>query len=543
MQKEKQNVFELFVFESGGLVLWPKDCETSRKTTSVVNEYVQKQILEGHSTEATFKKDQTFVIAKHSPDSNMHFCITLPFQISQHTQYLPQMLDEFIEEFEHQFAPIIEKSDQIMLVPDLFAPFSEESILKRFQGVTSTAPKKPTPNVSESFTSISTMPKTPKVNNKNDRKSTPPRSNSPSKSDRPRFNQKKDTSEVEALSTVIRQKRDEESVEVKQYDLDDFEGVFSPSRTNASKVAGLFRNIIGEKTLTEDNLNPILTEFEQYLVNKNVATHIASELTKAVGQKLLGTRCGTFSSIKTIVTNSLRESIERILTPHRSIDIIRDIQNSRAKGVPYVMAFVGVNGVGKSTSLSKVAYLFKLHGFKVLISACDTFRSGAVDQLEVHSKRLQIELFQRGGGKRDPVPVARDSIAYAKENNFDVVLIDTAGRMQNDTNLMKQIARLINEVKPDMTVFVAEALVGNNGSDQIQQFDKTLKMHNGGENAKGIDGIILTKFDTVDDKVGAALTLVYETGHPIVYLGVGEQYHHLRRMKPEFVVSTLLNGF
>jgi signal recognition particle receptor subunit alpha len=131
---------------------------------------------------------------------------------------------------------------------------------------------------------------------------------------------------------------------------------------------------------------------------------------------------------------------------------------------------------------------------------------------------------------------------FAKANGFEVILIDTAGRMQTDANLMKQIANLIAQVKPDLTVFVAEALVGNNGSDQIRQFDKIITDY-GGQGAKGLDGIMLTKFDTVDDKVGAALTLVFETGHPIVFLGVGQHYRDLRRMRPDFVVDTLLAGF
>lgn len=535
-----QNVFEFFVFQSGGLVLWPKDC-SARKTTYVVNEFVQKQI-EFHNAEESFKKDQVYAVAKFSNDSNLFFCITVPYQISQHAQYLPQMLDDFIETFELQFDPIIAKSKQIMLVPEFFEPFKEDEILKKFQGQTSQQIKKPNANIESLIGGRVKVEDMPNKKENKDNKKENKKDKKVGKFDR--IHKNNDDKEAEKLSTVIGQSK-AQTVDVKQYDLDDFKGVFAPSQTNASKLGGLFQSIVGEKVLTDENLEPILKEFEQHLINKNVANHIASELTKAVGKKLNGSKCGTFSSIKKIVVEALKEAIERILTPHKSLDLIRDIQNAKANGVPYVLTFVGVNGVGKTTSISKITYLLKSHGFKILITACDTFRNGAVDQLEVHSKRLGVELFQRGGGRRDPVPVAKDAVSYAKANNFDVVLIDTAGRMQNDSNLMKQIARLINEVKPDLTVFVAEALVGNNGADQIKQFDSTLRQHNGVTNASehGIDGIILTKFDTIDDKVGASLTLVYETGHPILYLGVGQQYHDLRRMKPEFVVSTLLNGF
>lgn len=533
-----QTVFEFFVFQPGGLVLWPRDCTASR-TVHVVSEFVHRQI-ELRNSEESIRKDQVYAVAKRSSESGLFFCITVPFQISQHAQYLPQMLDDFIDTFEHQFEPILARSQQLMLVPDLFAPFEEDGILRKFQGQTSQPSRKPNANI-ESLIGARTHAEADRKD-----KMEKPKKEKPKKEKKgfDRLDRQRDDKQAEEMSTVIGQSR-AQAVDVKQYDLDDFQGVFAPSQTNASKLGSLFQSIVGEKVLTDENLDPVLKEFEQHLINKNVANHIAAELTKAVGKKLNGSKCGTFSSVKKIVVESLRESIERILTPHRSLDLIRDIQNARANGVPYVLTFVGVNGVGKTTSISKITYLLKSHGFKILITACDTFRNGAVDQLEVHSKRLGVELFQRGGGRRDPVPVAKDAVSYAKANKFDVVLIDTAGRMQNDTNLMKQIARLINEVKPDLTVFVAEALVGNNGADQIKQFDATLRQHNGVANASehGIDGIVLTKFDTIDDKVGASLTLVYETGHPIIYLGVGQQYHDLRRMKPEFVVSTLLNGF
>jgi signal recognition particle receptor subunit alpha len=208
---------------------------------------------------------------------------------------------------------------------------------------------------------------------------------------------------------------------------------------------------------------------------------------------------------------------------------------------PYKIVFVGVNGTGKTTSLAKIAYLLNSHNFKVLIAACDTYRSGAVDQLEQHSKSMSIELFSKGGNRREPTPVAREAIKYAKERDYDVLLIDTAGRMQDNLNLMTQIAHLVHDSKPDLTLFVADATVGTNGSDQIQKFDKAIQGY-GGQNARGIDGILLTKFDIIDDKVGASITLVYETGHPIFFVGVGQFYPDLRTMNPTAVVEMLLDG-
>lgn len=135
------------------------------------------------------------------------------------------------------------------------------------------------------------------------------------------------------------------------------------------------------------------------------------------------------------------------------------------------IVFCGVNGVGKSTSLSKVAYYFKSKGLRVLLAACDTYRSGAVEQLNVHVERLGIDLFQRGYSK-DPSDVAYNALKYANENEYDVCLIDTAGRMQNNEGLMRDLVKLVNVNKPDLILFVGEALVGNDGVDQLKEFNR-----------------------------------------------------------------------
>lgn len=521
-------MFEFVVFQAGGLVLWPVGAET-QKTKRYVDQYIQSEILGSHDVSKTDDKFKVF--CRRETEHNLFFAVTVNKQISQQITYLPQMLEKVESRFLHQFERILDQKDSVILVPAMFTAFDVTSIIDEYRGATGRTPEKPSSPTPPPPTTSPEKPKSEK------------RGQSVGSKPRPRLSDKKVDTEMLAASRVIGGSSSQEKEEVEQYDLNDFKGVFAPTQKPASALTGLFKSIIGEKTLTEEVVKPVLEAFELHLINKNVAAHIAKDLTQAVGKKLVGTKCGNFANVKSLVTASLKESIERILTPHRNLDLIREIQASKSRGEPYVMAFVGVNGVGKSTSLSKVAYLFKSHNFRVLIAACDTYRTGAVEQLGVHSKRLDIDLYEKGGGRRDPVPVAKQAKAYAKENGYDVLLIDTAGRMQNDLNLMKQIARLINETRPDLTVFVAEALVGNNGSDQIQSFDKQLREHNGGQGAKGIDGIILTKFDTIDDKVGASLTLVFETGHPIVFLGVGQHYRDLRRMNPEFVVDTLLQGF
>jgi signal recognition particle receptor subunit alpha len=536
-------MFEFVIFEANGLILYPLDAKVSCKNVPVVKEYIQRQILEGRATTETFIKDKVACLINHNTNFNIFFSVTLHQQVAHQISYLGNLLKEIEKKFIMQFQKILERKD-IILTPILFNKFTVDDVVNNFRGIVGAQTEKKKLSVGNLDSILDFDPRQEGKRSK----SVQNRTNSPKKASRARSRHTdRNDQDVQNESVVVGLNKNntaDKEVEIEQYDIDDFEGVF---QSNPEKSAGFFKGIlkgiVGEKTLDKKTIQPFLTEFEQHLISKNVASKIAQELTEAVSQKLDGSKCSTFTSIKNIIMGTLREQITRILTSHTNIDVIRDIQTANKNGKPYVVSFIGVNGVGKSTTLAKVAYLFKSHGFKVLIVGCDTYRSGAVKQLAEHADRLKIDLFQRGNDRRDPVPVAKDAIGYAKDKGFDVVLVDTAGRMQNSDALMKQIARLINELKPDLSLFVAEALVGGNGSDQIRSFDNSLKLYAATANPKGIDGIVLTKFDTIDDKVGAALTLVYETGHPIIYLGVGQNYRDLRRMNPEFVVNTLLSGF
>jgi len=189
-----------------------------------------------------------------------------------------------------------------------------------------------------------------------------------------------------------------------------------------------------------------------------------------------------------------------------------------------------------------------------LIAACDTFRSGAVEQLRVHVRNLSmlgvngstdskgtVELFERGYGK-DAAAIAKEAITYAKENDFDVVLIDTAGRMQDNEPLMRALAKLVAVNNPDKIIFVGEALVGNEAVDQLTKFDRALRdFSSASGSGRGIDGMLVTKWDTVDDKVGAALSMTYVTGQPIIFVGCGQTYTDLRQLRVANVVSAILS--
>ncbi|GAA5885807.1 hypothetical protein JCM6882_007568 [Rhodosporidiobolus microsporus] len=371
-------------------------------------------------------------------------------------------------------------------------------------------------------------------------------------------------------------------------DEDEDDSAATSTSSSSGVIGSLFSRLSlsssssSSKTLTAADLAPSLQAMQQHLMSKNVAREIAEQVVAAVGKSLEGKAVppgGWFSTRsgagRRAVRSALEEALVRILTPKTSTDLLLDIQRKRSASAaagkavdPYSLTFVGVNGVGKSTNLSKVAFWLLQNRLRVLIAACDTFRSGAVEQLRVHVRNLgkldqelgssgagQVELYERGYGK-DAAGIAKDAITYAKQNNFDVVLIDTAGRMQDNEPLMRALAKLIAVNQPDKIIFVGEALVGNEAVDQLTKFNRSLRDFSssasakggkaagggagGAGEARGIDGMILTKFDTIDDKVGAALSMTYTTGQPIYFVGTGQTYSDLRTLRVGHIVGALM---
>ncbi|KAJ1841724.1 hypothetical protein LPJ73_006022, partial [Coemansia sp. RSA 2703] len=332
---------------------------------------------------------------------------------------------------------------------------------------------------------------------------------------------------------------------------DDDDGSNGDSASKKSAIGGffgMFKSLTSGRVLTAEVLTEPMARMREHLTNKNVAADVSDEICKTVANSMIGVRVGGLQNIRKLVEQSMETALTRILTPVTSTDIIRDIEQAKQQGRPYTMAFVGVNGVGKSTNLSKVCYWLLQNNKRVLIAACDTFRSGAVEQLRVHVRNLRalsenqnVEIFERGYGK-DSATIAKDAIAFGASNAFDVVLIDTAGRMQDNEPLMRALAKLVSVNGPDKILFVGEALVGNEAVDQLQKFNRALRDFSGQSRPRHIDGIILTKFDTIDDRVGAALSMTYTTGQPIIFVGTGQTYTDLRKMNVSQVIRALLRA-
>lgn len=316
-------------------------------------------------------------------------------------------------------------------------------------------------------------------------------------------------------------------------------GEAEPDAKKKGWLSSMFQSIAGKQNLGKADLESALKALKDRLMTKNVAEEIAEKLCESVAASLEGKKQASFTRISSIVQAAMEDALVRILTPKRSIDILRDVHTAKEQRKPYVVVFVGVNGVGKSTNLAKVAYWLLQHKVSVMMAACDTFRSGAVEQLRTHARRLQIPIFEKGYEK-DPAVVAKEAIQEATRNGCDVVLVDTAGRMQDNEPLMRALSKLIYNNNPDLVLFVGEALVGNDAVDQLSKFNQKLADLSTSSSPRLIDGILLTKFDTIDDKVGAALSMVYISGSPVMFVGCGQSYTDLKKLNVKSIVKTLL---
>ena len=257
---------------------------------------------------------------------------------------------------------------------------------------------------------------------------------------------------------------------------------------------------IGEKKLDE-----LLWQLEMALLESDVALEVVEEIKREVKKNLLGM---SRKEAKEAVERALKEAISNILKQSEG-DFFSQVEKAEK---PYVIMFVGVNGSGKTTAIAKLAHMLKKKGYSCVIAAGDTFRAGAIEQLERHAKNLDIKLIKHDFGA-DPAAVAYDAIEHAKARHKDFVLIDTAGRMQTNINLMEEMRKIKRVANPDMIIFVGDALTGNDAIEQARRFNEVV----------GIDGVILTKVDT-DAKGGAALSIAYAIKKPLYFIGVGQDY-------------------
>ncbi len=292
-----------------------------------------------------------------------------------------------------------------------------------------------------------------------------------------------------------------------------------PTFFNKMKVLVREREIF----LREKDVEEPLLELEMVLLENDVALPVTDEIIARMRRDLVGQQRKIGSSVDDLVVATLRSALCGVLG--EGLDL-RDFIEGRER--PVKILFTGVNGTGKTTTVAKVGHYLQKNGFSVVIGAGDTFRAGAIEQIRTHADRLGIKTIQHQAGA-DPSAVLFDAVQYAKAHEIDVVLADTAGRFHNRANLMNQLEKIRRVMKPDLVVYVDEAVAGNDAVIRADEFNR----------AVGTDAVVLTKAD-MDPKGGAAISVAHTVGKPILFLGTGQGYDDIMPFSPRVVVNELL---
>ena len=292
-------------------------------------------------------------------------------------------------------------------------------------------------------------------------------------------------------------------------------------RKKAKSLDEEFTTGIGKK-ITEERIEDFLWDIEIALMEADVAVDVIEKIKEDIKKELIGKKVKFGADLSKIVMDTLKKSIRDILS--KDFDFDDFVKNSPR---PTVIMFLGVNGTGKTTAIAKIAKYLMGRGYTVVLAAGDTFRAGAIEQIEIHGKRLGVKVVKHQAGS-DPAAVCYDAIEHAKAKRKDFVLIDTAGRMQTNRNLMEEMKKIKRVAKPHLTIFVGDALAGNDAIEQARKFNDEV----------GVDAVILTKIDA-DAKGGAAISIAYEIDKPIIFLGTGQNYEDLMKFDVNWFVERI----
>ncbi len=279
------------------------------------------------------------------------------------------------------------------------------------------------------------------------------------------------------------------------------------------------------KRIKEDPLDEVLDELEIILLEADVAYPVVEEIKKGVRENLLGRKYDRSYTLEQVVELSVKDAVRDVLSINEFDFDGWLAQQSR----PTVIMFVGINGTGKTTAIAKIAKRVQDQGMTAVMAACDTFRAGAIEQLSIHADRLRCKIVKQAHDA-DPSAVAYDAIEHARSKRKDVVLIDTAGRMQTNNNLIEEMKKIVRVAKPDLKVFVGDSLAGNDAIEQAKVFDAAI----------GVDAVILTKIDT-DAKGGAALSIAHTIGKPIAFVCNGQEYGDIIKFNTEWMIDRMFN--
>lgn len=281
-------------------------------------------------------------------------------------------------------------------------------------------------------------------------------------------------------------------------------------------------------SLSHDEIDDFADTLEKSMLESDVSYETATHLSSMLKAEL-SSRKFSSHNIEKDMLDSVKSVLTRSLSETKGIDVLEFVKERISNGEkPVKILFLGPNGTGKTTTIAKLAYMFKSNGISCVMAASDTFRAAAIEQTEFHANKIGVPVIKSTYGA-DPASIAFDAIAYAKAHGTDIVLIDSAGRQETNKNLLKEMEKMVRVAKPNITIYVGESISGNAIAKQIKEFSNTVK----------IDGIILTKLDC-DAKGGGAVSISYITGIPILFFGTGEDYSALVKYSPQFVVNSIL---
>ena len=301
----------------------------------------------------------------------------------------------------------------------------------------------------------------------------------------------------------------------------------SDKSADGEASGGIF-SFISEKTIQEKHVEDILWELEMGLLEGDVAMEVATEVVDNVKDNLVGKKIKRSNDITEYTYLALRNAVSEIIDiPGKSMTEM--IEEKKAQGEPLVVMFVGINGTGKTTTIGKLANYYLKKGYTPVIAASDTFRAGAIEQVTYHADNVGVKIIKHKKGS-DPAAVAYDAVEHAKAQGKELVLIDTAGRMQTNVNLMDEMKKIKRVAKPDLVIFVGDALTGNDATEQAAKFNDAID----------IDGVILTKADA-DSKGGASLSIGYVIKKPIMFLGMGQGYDDIMEYDAEWMLDQLFS--
>ena len=279
----------------------------------------------------------------------------------------------------------------------------------------------------------------------------------------------------------------------------------------------------GGKKIKDSALDEILDELYFTLLEADVALPVADKIKEGVRENLLGKKYDRSYSLEEVVEMAVKDAVRDVLEINE-FDFDSWIAKQKR---PTVIMFVGINGTGKTTAIAKIAKRLQDQNKTVVMAACDTFRAGAIEQLTIHADKLGCKIVKQTQDA-DPAAVAYDAVEHARSKMKDVVLVDTAGRMQTNSNLIEEMKKIVRVAKPDLKVFVGDSLAGNNAIEQAKVFD----------DAVGIDAVILTKIDT-DAKGGAALSIAHTIGKPIAFVCNGQEYDDIVKFNTEWMIARM----